>query len=61
MPYTLVERVNAYPNKRVITHAKDLYDWDRLSQAEKEVAAITVLKYAIDVETIINQSQRRTK
>jgi len=57
----LIDRIETYPNKRVITHAKDAYDWDRLSQAEKAVAAITVLKYAFDVETILKQSQRRTK
>ena len=60
MSHPLVERVNTYPNKRVITHAKDIYCWDMLTPTEQASNAVAVLKYAADAETIINQFSKET-
>lgn len=54
LKHPLIQVILDYPNKRIMKHAKETYDWDNLTLKEKNEQSLNILRYANDVEMVMN-------
>ena len=54
MRHPLIKVIFDYADKRLLRHALDTYDWDKLSETQQANVALEVLRYINDLETLGN-------
>ena len=54
MTPSLTKVIFDYPNKIIMRHALDVYDWYNLSETQKSDEALNILRYINDLETLGN-------